>query len=127
MPVLQTLLYNYIIISIVSFGLTYFFAIYLNLSWHQLLFVFTGILWLNQRKILTIAPLQKILEVMNTTNSYTIYGLAIFALVNVYLNIMVSAWRFGWVSAIGLSVASATLCSAGMFLEQTLANTEKQL
>ena len=120
MSVLQTLLYNYILISIVSFCLTYFFAIYLHLSWYQLLFVFTGILWLNQRKILTIAPLQKIMEIMNTTNSYTIYGLAIFSLLNVYLNVMVSVWRFGWLSAIELSVASAVLCSVGMVVEQKM-------
>jgi hypothetical protein len=123
MSVLQTLLYNYVIISIVSFSLTYFFAIYLNLSWYQLLFVFTGILWLNQRQILTIAPLQKIMEIMKTTRSYTIYGLAVFTLVNVYLNIMVSVWRFGWLSAIGLSVSSAALCSVGMFLEQKMIRT----
>ena len=120
MSVLQTLLYNYILISIVSFGLTYFFAIYLNLSWYQLLFVFTAILWLNQRNILNIAPLQKIMEIMKTTNSYTIYGLAIFTLLNIYLNITVSVWRFGWLSAIGLSVSSAVLCSAAMFLEQKM-------
>ena len=120
MSELQTLLYNYILISIVSFSLTYFFAIYLHLSWYQLLFVFTGILWLNQRKILTIAPLQKIMEIMNTTNSYTIYGLAIFSLLNVYLNVMVSVWRFGWLSAIGLSISSAVLCSVGMVVEQKM-------
>lgn len=120
MSVFQTLLYNYLLISIVSFSFTYFFAIYLNLSWYQLLCVFAVILWLNQRQILNIAPLQKILDIMQTTNSYTIYGLTVFALVNVYLNIMVSAWRFGWLSAIGLSVSSATLCSVGMFLEQKM-------
>jgi len=123
MSELRTLLYNYILISIVSFSLTYFFAIYLNLSWYQLLFVFTGILWVNQRKILTIAPLQKIMEIMKTTSSYTIYGLAVFTLANVYLNIMVSVWRFGWLSAIGLSVSSAALCSVGMFLEQKMIRT----
>jgi hypothetical protein len=120
MSVFQTLLYNYIIISIVSFCLTYFFAIYLHLSWYQLMCIFAVILWINQRKLLNIAPIQKILDIMNATNSYTIYGLALFTLVNVYLNITVSVWRFGWLSAIGLSVASATLCSAGMFLEQKM-------
>ena len=120
---LQTLLYNFLIISIVSFCLTYFFAIYLNLSWYQLLFVFTIILWLNQRHVLSIAPLQKVMDIMNRTNSYTIFGLAIFALANVYLNVTVSASRFGWLSAIGLSVSSAMLCGSLVLAEQKLIRT----
>ena len=120
---LQTLLYNLLIISIVSFCLTYFFAIYLNLSWYQLLFVFTTILWLNQRHVLSIAPLQKVMDIMESTNSYTIFGLAIFALANVYLNVTVSAWRFGWLSAIGLSVSSAMLCGSLVLAEQKLIRT----
>ena len=120
MSVFQTLLYNFIIISIVSFCLTYFFAIYLNLSWYQLLFVFTIILWLNQRHVLSIAPLQKVME---STNSHTIFGLAIFALANVYLNVTVSASRFGWLSAIGLSVSSAMLCGSLVLAEQKLIRT----
>ena len=120
---LQTLLYNFLIISIVSFCLTYFFAIYLNLSWYQLLFIFTIILWLNQRHVLSIAPLKKVMDIMESTHSYTIFGLAIFALANVYLNVTVSAWRFGWLSAIGLSVSSAMLCGSLVLAEQKLIRT----
>ncbi|NBT47570.1 MAG: hypothetical protein EBT07_07080 [Actinobacteria bacterium] len=123
MSVLRTLLYNLIIISIVSFTLTYLFAIYLNLSWYQLLFVFAFILWINQRRLLNIAPLQQVMEIVKHTNSYTIYGIAIFTLANVYLNIGVSAWRFGWLSALGLSVSSATLCGLAMLVEQKMIRT----
>ena len=123
MSVLQTLLYNFIIISIVSFCLTYYFAIYLNLSWYQLLFVFSIILWINQKRLLYIAPLQEVMNILKQTNSYTIFGAGIFALANIYLNIGVSAWRFGWLSALGLSVSSAALCGVAMGVEQKLIRT----
>jgi len=60
---------------------------------------------------------------METTNSYTIFGLALFTLLNVYLNISVSAWRFGWMSAIGLSISSASAAGVLAVIEQKLIHT----
>jgi len=106
MTPLETLLYNQILIYCVSFTLTYFLVVYLDLSWWYLCFAFTFILWVNQESFLYFTPLQDVQHIMKTTNSYTIFGIAVFGLMNAFLNMGLAASRFGWISTIQLSALS---------------------
>jgi len=108
MTPLEQLIYNQLLIYCVSFTLTYFFVVYLNLSWWSLYAVFTIILFANQQSLLYFTPLDDVQQIIKTTSSYTIYGIAVFGLLNAFLNMGLMAGRFGWVSTIILSLLSVS-------------------
>jgi len=108
MTPLEQLIYNQLLIYCVSFTLTYFFVVYLNLSWWSLYAVFTIILFANQQSLLYFTPLDDVQQIIKTTSSYTIYGIAVFGLLNAFLNMGLMAGRFGWASTITLSLISVS-------------------
>jgi len=90
----------------VSFTLTYFLVVTLNLPWWALCVVFSFILWANQESFLYFTPLNDVQRILTSSTPFTIFGIAIFGFLNATMNISLSANRFGWKSAILLSVIS---------------------
>jgi len=102
----EQFIYNQLTIYCVSFTLTYFLVVTLNLPWWALCVVFSFILWANQESFLYFTPLNDVQRILTSSTPFTIFGIAIFGFLNATMNISLSANRFGWKSAILLSVIS---------------------
>lgn len=99
-----------IILSIISSILTYIVVIYLKMSWWNTLIIFTSLLIINVQIIEYIIPLDefiKLWQIIQDTQKTKIFGVAIFALINVTFSISIAAVRFGLINSISLSIISA--------------------
>jgi hypothetical protein len=109
----MSLLIGMIIISIVSFIITWFLALYLQLSWWQLFGAFVGLLLLNNVLINRLYPLHVLAGIIRELSGIQLFGIALYGLSSSFINIFVLYKRFGlrdgMLLGVGASVVAQTL------------------
>lgn len=91
----MSILFGMIIISIVSFIVTWVLAIYFQLSWWQLFGAFVGLLLLNNILINRLYPLHVLGGIIRSLNGVQLFGVALYGLSSSFINIYVLYKRFG--------------------------------
>lgn len=112
-----------LVLSVTSFVITWYFAIYLNLDYYHLMGVFTLLIFLNNMLLDYLFPLQKLKELIDSLGFLRIFGYVFYGTSAAFINIMTIASRFGWGHALVLSIVPSILANtmAGIVLRDELA------
>lgn len=94
------------ILSISSYIITWFFAIYLRLSAIQLFFVFLGFNAFNSILQTYLLPFRYLKKLHDEIEEVQLFGFAIFAFFTGVLNLGLLLTRFDWLTSLGIGLGS---------------------
>lgn len=111
-----------LVLSVTSFVVTWYFAIYLHLDYYHLMGVFTVLIFLNNLLINYLFPLQKLKELIDSLSFLRIFGYVFYGTSAAFVNIMTLVSRFGWGHALALAFLPGLLAniSTGLVLQREL-------
>ena len=112
-----------LVLSVTSFVVTWYFAIYMHLDYYQLLGVFTLLIFANNLLLDYLFPLQKLKELIDSLGFLRIFGYVFYGTSAAFINVMTIASRFGWGHALVLSIVPSILANtmAGIVLRDEIA------
>jgi hypothetical protein len=113
---------TFLVLSVTSFVVTWYFAIYLHLDYYHLMGVFTVLIFLNNLLINYLFPLQKLKELIDSLSFLRIFGYVFYGTSAAFVNIMTLVSRFGWANALALSFIPGILANvvSGLVLRREL-------
>lgn len=112
-----------LVLSVTSFVVTWYFAIYMHLDYYQLLGVFTLLIFANNLLLDYLFPLQKLKDLIDSLGFLRIFGYVFYGTSAAFINVMTIASRFGWGHALVLSIVPSILANTltGIVLRDELA------
>ncbi len=103
------ILFSFIALMLISFGITWFFGFYLYLSYTQLFVVFSFLLFLQRLMIQYFLPFQVIDQLVKNLSSLQIFGFALIGLSSGFVNTWILYSRFGFAGSLLLSLGAGIL------------------
>lgn len=100
-----------LVLSVTSFVVTWFFAVYLHLDYYHLMGVFTVLLFLNNMLLDYLFPLQKLKDLIDSLGFLRIFGYVFYGTSAAFINVMTIASRFGIGHALVLSIVPSILAN----------------
>lgn len=108
----MSVLFGMIIISVVSFIVTWVLAIYLQLSWWQLFGAFVGLLLLNNILVHHLYPLHVLAGIIRDLSGIQLFGVALYGLSSSFINLFVLYERFGLRDGMLLGIGASIVANA---------------
>jgi hypothetical protein len=114
---------TFLVLSVTSFVVTWYFAIYMRLDYYQLLGIFTLLIFANNLLLDYLFPLQKLKGLIDSLGFLRIFGYVFYGTSAAFINVMTIASRFGWGHALVLSFVPSILANTltGIILRDELA------
>jgi hypothetical protein len=109
----DAIVFSFIGLMGISFGITWFLGFYLRLNYTTLFIVFSLLLFFQRILINYFLPFQVIQEFVETLNILQIFGFVLFGISSGFVNTWILYYRFGFLGSFALAFG-ATLVGNGL-------------
>ncbi len=111
------ILFSFIVLTLIGFGITWLFAIYFQFGFWELFALFSFLLFAQNALVQYFLPLQIIAELEKPLNFLQFFG---FALFGGFINLQILYTRFGLFDSAALVIGTTVLGSGAVAILQTL-------
>lgn len=102
----KQMLFSFIVLSCISFLVSWYLGFYLRLDWTQLFLVFTGLLFAQRALINYFLPFQVIEHLVSNLSSLQLSGFVFVGLSSGFVNTWILYYRFGFLWSLVLALGA---------------------